>query len=143
MKIAPILICLVLLFCDVSYAKSSLTPEQMKGLIVQVCESVPPVEEAALVEYVLKVTVPGWNAESLSAITTADWQDTYQAASETLCTIAGQKGLDSSSLKKCLELAQVHGEGLAYVPAAAFWCPIDKDHGLWVLVPRNTMYFVL
>jgi len=133
MKIILILIFLVLFCCDVSYAKSSLTPKQMKELMVQVCESVPPVEELALANYVGKVTVPGWNAKSLSAITTEDWQDTYQAASETLCAMAGQKGLDSSSLKKCLELAQVHGEGLAYVPVAAFWCPIDKEHGLWVL----------
>jgi hypothetical protein len=36
-------------------------------------------------------------------------------------------------LKKCLEIAQAHGEGLAYVPVAAFWCPIGKDRGLWVL----------
>jgi len=133
MKLAPILVCLVLLCCDASYAKSSLTPEQVKDLSVQVCELVPPVEEAALVNYVRKVTVPGWKAESLSAITTADWQDTYQAASETLCTMAEQKGLDSVSLKKCLDLAYAHGEGLAYFPVAAFWCPIEKGHGLWVL----------
>jgi hypothetical protein len=74
--------------------------------------------------------------KKFSRFVTSDWHSDFAIFARVLLQKATEKGLDSSSLRKCLDLTQVDaGDHRYYLPVGAYQTTIDGNKA-WIIVVK-------